>query len=224
MCDMETTSLARSPSSEPPYKRRRMVQSKFNSMTQACSESNMSQVTILQRIKTTLDLAKDETNTLSQSLYTQVDKNLTIFNLDGCEFLAVNATPTEILQWRNLTLPYQRFWVRNTGERRNAIIRAGVMLAGLYGLPLCAVGITVDPLSCSSTESHYEFLTELRRSIWHFILAEVQQIPPHIKSYLEAEMELEAIEFKALSATEITHKQTLDKPGQNSIKQVIQKF
>jgi len=37
-------------------------------------------------------------------------------------------------------------------------------------------------------------------------------------------MEFETIELKALSAIEITHKQTLDKPGQNSIKQVIQKF
>jgi len=37
-------------------------------------------------------------------------------------------------------------------------------------------------------------------------------------------MELDAIEFKALSTTEITHKQTLDKPGQSSIKQVIQNF
>ena len=98
------------------------------------------------------------------------------------------------------------------------------MLAGLYGLPPCAVGITVDPISCSSTKSHYESLTELRWSIWHVILAEVNQIPPHIKSFLEAEMEFETIELKALSAIEITHKQTLDKPGQNSIKQVIQKF
>jgi len=71
----------------------------------------------------------------SYPLYTEVDKNLTIFNLDGCEFLAVNATPTEILKWQILILPYQCFSVKNTGEQKNAIIRAGVMLAGLYGLP-----------------------------------------------------------------------------------------
>jgi len=106
----------------------------------------------------------------------------------------------------------------------NAIMRAGVMLAGLYGLPPCAVGITVDPIACSSTESHYESLTELRGSIWHFILREVQPISPHIKSFLEAEMEFDAIELKELSVTELTHKQALDQQSQNSQKQVISFF
>ena len=95
LSDMET-SFVRSPSSEPPHKIRRIVQSKFSSLALAFLDSNQSQVTIVQRIKTTLALAKDRANMWSLPLYTEVDKNLTIFNLDGCEFLVVNATPAEI--------------------------------------------------------------------------------------------------------------------------------
>jgi len=103
-------------------------------------------------------------------------------------------------------------------------MRAGVMLAGLYGLPPCAIGITVGPIACSSTESHYESLTELRRSIWDFILTEVQPISPHIKSFLEAEIDSDAIELKELSVTELTHKQVLNQQSQNSKKKVISFF
>jgi len=56
----------------------------------------------------------------------------------------------------------------------------------------------VGPIACSSTESHYESLTELRPSIWDFILTEVQPISPHIKSFLEAEIDSDAIELKEL--------------------------
>ena len=185
---METNNLEKSPSLEPSRKIRRTAHSEFSSMAQAFTTFKPAQVTIKQRIQTTLALAKDKANTRYNPFYAEVDKNLTIFNLDGCEFLAVNAPLTVISKWQNPKLPCQHFWVKNVGERRNAIMRAGVMLAGLYGLPPCAVGITVDPIACSSTETHYESLTELRRSIWHFILAEVQPISPHIKLFLEAEI------------------------------------
>jgi len=105
---------------------------------------------------------------------------------------------------------------RRTKKRHN---KSRSYVSWIIRIAPCAVGITVDPVRCSSTDSNYESLTELRRRIWHFILAEVQQIPPHIKSFLEAEMEFDAIEFKALS-----DKQKLDKPGQNLSKQVIQNF
>jgi len=224
LSNMETNNLEKSPSLEPPRKIRRIAHSEFSSMAQAFTAFKPSRVTIIQRIQTTLALAKEEANTRYHPLYTEVDKNLTIFNLDGCEFLAVNASLTAISKWQNQKLPYQHFWVKNVGERRNAIMRAVVMLAGLYGLPPCAVGITVDPIACSSTESHHEFLTELRRSIWHFILTEVQPISPHIKSFSEAEMEFDAIELKELSVTEFTQKQMLDQQSQNSQKQVISFF
>jgi len=138
--------------------------------------------------------------------------------------VAVNAPLTEISKWKPQKLPYQHFWVKNVGERRNAIMRAGVMLAGLYGLTPCAIGITVDPIACSSTESHYESLTELRRSIWHFILTEIEPLAPHIKSFLEAEMEVDAIQLKETSVTEPICKQVLNQQNQNSQEQVILLF
>jgi len=165
LSNMETNNLAKSPSLESPRKIRQTAHSDFSSMTQASTTFKPPTATILQRIHTTLSFAKDKAKTWSHPLYTEVDSNLTILDLDGCEFLAVNASSAVISKWQNLRLPYQHFWVRNTSERRNTIIRAGVMLAGLYGLPPCAVVITVDPIAGSSTDSHYESLTELRRSI-----------------------------------------------------------
>jgi len=103
--DMEINSLAKFPSLEPPHKIRRIGQAEFSSLAQAFPASKSLPVTILQRIQATLSLAKDKETMGSYPLYNEVDKNLTIFNLDGCEFLAVNATPTEILKWQNLILP-----------------------------------------------------------------------------------------------------------------------
>ena len=224
LSNMETNNLENSPSVEPPRKIRRIAYSEFSKMAQAFTTFKPSQVSIIERIQTTLALANEKANTRYHPLYQEVDNNLTIFNLDGCEFLAVNAPLTMISTWQNQKLPYQHFWVKNVSERRNAIMRTGVMLAGLYGLAPCAVGITVDPIACSSTESHHDSLTELRRSIWHFILSEVQPISPHIKSFLEAELDSDAIDLKKLSVTNITHKQAFNQQSQNSQKQVISVF
>jgi len=225
--NMETNNFANAPSLEPPRKIRKIAHSEFSTVAQALPTIKPSRVTIIQRIQTTITLAKDKANTRYHPLYNEVDKNLTIFNLDGCEFLAENAPLTAISTWQNQKLLYQHFWVKNVGERRNAIMRAGIMLAELYRLPPCAIGITTDPIACSSTDSHYESLTKLRRSIWHFILTKAQPISPHIKSFLEAEMDSDAIELKELSVTELAHKQALNQQSHNSQKQIprtIKKF
>jgi len=190
---METNNLDNSPSSEPPRKIRKIAHSQFSTMAQAFNTFKPPRTTIIQRIQTTIVLTKDTVKARYQPLYQEVDKNLTIFNLDGCQFVAVNAPLTEISKWQTQNLPYQHFWVKNVSERRNAIVRAGIMLAGLHGLPSCAIGITVDPIACSRTESHYESLTELRRSIWHFILTKVQPIASHIKLFTEEKWMLNKI-------------------------------
>jgi len=134
LSNMETNNLDDSPSSEPPRKIRKIAHFQFSTIAQAFNTFKPSQTTIIQRIQTTIALAKDIAKTQYQQLYQEVDKNLTIFNL-GCEFVAVNAPLTEISTWQTQNLPYQHFWVKNVSERRNAIMRAGVMLAGLHGLP-----------------------------------------------------------------------------------------
>jgi len=82
------------------------------------------------------------------------------------------------------------------------------MLASLHGLPLCAIGIAVDPIRCSRCNFQYEILTELRRSICQFVLTRVQQIPPHIKDFLEAELQSEATELKAMSTLQDPYRHT----------------
>jgi len=69
------------------------------------------------------------------------------------------------------------------------------MLASLHDLTPCAIGIKLDSVACASTESNYHKLTELRRSIWHFVFTEVSPLPTH-EAFLEAELAIEAKEFK----------------------------
>jgi len=78
-------------------------------MAQAFTTFKPSRVTIIQRIQTTLALAKDKANTRYHPLYTDVDKNLTIFNLDGCEVLAVNASLTAISNGKTRNCPTNTF-------------------------------------------------------------------------------------------------------------------
>jgi len=70
------------------------------------------------------------------------------------------------------------------------------MLASLHQLTPCVIGIKIESAACASTESQYHKLTELRRSIWRFILSEISFLPPQIKAFLEAEMMTEAKQFK----------------------------
>jgi len=78
----------------------------------------------------------------------------------------------------------------------------------LHGLPTCAIGIAVDSTRCARCNFQHENLTKLRRSIWQFVLTKVQQIPPHIKDFLEAEQQSEAIELKNMSTLQDPYRNT----------------
>jgi len=89
------------------------------------------------------------------------------------------------------------------------------MLASLHDLKPCAIGIKLDSVACASTESNYHKLTELRRSIWHFVLTEITPLPPHIKAFLEAEMAIEAKEFKEFETPKTKPVKNLTQQGRN---------
>jgi len=181
---------------EPPRKIRKITAAHASSRSKPRAKSSSPTPNIVQRIKYIIELDRKQKKLQPRLLFQEIDHNLTVFDLDGEEFLAVNAPLTEIYQWSPQKIPYQHFWVKNYSERRNAIIMAGTMLASLHGLKPCGNGIWLDSAACASTESQYDKLQELRRSIWHFILSNITPLPQHIKTFLEAEMEIEAKEFK----------------------------
>jgi len=51
-----------------------------------------------------------------------------IINLDGCELVAIKASPDTILDCQITEIPYQRLFVRTTDARQNAVSRAAVMI------------------------------------------------------------------------------------------------
>jgi len=126
-----------------------------------------------------------------------------IINLDGCELGAINASPDTILDCQITEIPHQRLFVRTMDARQNAVSRAAVMIASLHRLPICAVGIAIDPLRCHHCFFNNESLTQFRRCIWNFVLARVQHIPPQIRNFIRAELATEAA--TSLPSPENTH-------------------
>jgi len=155
---------------------------------------------IVQRIKNVMALEHPQTKSNNCILSQEVSENLSAFDLDGKEFVAVKALLDEISQWSSPNIPYQLFHVKSVSERRHAIVRAGVMIASLYKLPHCAIGIKID--SEASAHMQYHNLTELRPSIWYFVLTEISLLPPHIKTFLEPELSIEAKELKKSNTSE----------------------
>lgn len=193
-----------SPSTETPTKVNKTAPTYVDSRAMAKSHPFSPTPNIVQRIKYVMALDHSEQTTQPKKLsYRQVADNLTVFDFDGVEFLAVNAPLNEVANWTPQSIPYQCFWVKTSRERNSAIIGTGTLLAALHSLTPCAIGIKIDPETCASTESTYHNLTELRRSIWNFILSEISFIPPHIKTFLEAELSIEAQQFKQTDTIKI---------------------
>jgi len=191
------TSMDRSsPNTDPQQKICKTKSTYKDSRTMVHSYPSSPTPNIVQRIKYVLAMEHSEKVTPKRLLYQEIDYNLTVFDMDGIEFLAVNASLNEIVNWTPQHIPYQCFWVRNNSERKNAMIRIGTMLPSHHQLTPCAIGIKIDPQKCASTDLKYHKMAELRRSLWHFILSEISILPPHIQTFLEPELNTEAQTLK----------------------------
>jgi len=78
---------------EPPTKKARLETFNLPPIAQALSLNRSPENTMLQKLKAILLMAEDNQDTWSYPLYTRIEKKLTIFNIDGREFLAINSTP-----------------------------------------------------------------------------------------------------------------------------------
>jgi len=105
-----------SPSTEPPERIRKTTDTHDSSRVKTQAYPSSPTPNIVQRIKYVLALDRSEHITGKRLHYQQVDDNLTVFDLDGVEHVAVNASLDEISQWKPQRLPHQHFWVKNTSE------------------------------------------------------------------------------------------------------------
>ena len=177
-------------------------------LAQAFTLSTWAEEHVLCRIRTMLHISKAESNPISYPFCQRVDNDMTIINLNGCEFVATNASPDAILGCQITEIPYRRLFARTMDARRNAVSRAAVMIASLRRLRICAVGIAVNALRCHRSVLNNESLTQLRCCVWNFILARVQHIPPQICNFIRAEWATEAA--TSLPSSESTQHNTMN--------------
>jgi len=143
----------------------------LSTLAKAFTLSKSAEEHVLCRIRPALHIANVESNPIAYLLYQRVDTDLMIINLDGCKLVAINFTRY------HFGLSYHR-------NPSPALIcknhRCPPKLSS-HRLSICAVGITINPLGCFFNN---ESLSQLRRCIWNFILAQVQHIPSHIRADL----------------------------------------
>jgi len=185
-----------SPSFEPQAKVTKIAATHAESRRETKVKPSSLTPNIVQRIKLTLAADNSNHDCKTRSRYQEVADNLVVFDLDGVEYIAVNAALSEIASWKPQRIPYLCLPVRNPTERRNTVIRTGTMLASLSQLTPCVIGIKIDSEACAKSDSKYHQLTELRRSLWHFLLSEISFLPPHLRTFLETELQIEAKQFK----------------------------
>ena len=121
--------------------------------------------------------------------YYEVTENLTVFNLENGEMLAVNAPLNVIRNWQPTPIPYLCLPVNNHVEQHTVLNTMSIMLSSLYQLAHCAIGVKVDEEKCKKTGSQLQDLTALRRAIWWFLVNEITyMLLPHLRQFLKAEL------------------------------------
>jgi len=178
--------------SEPPAKVAKTDLAIDVSHQETKAEPSSLESNIVQCIKYVLAADNSRHNCKTRSKNHQVAENLTLFDLNGIEFVAVNVSLNEIASWKSNKIPHLCFPVRDSAERRMALIRVSTMLASLYQLMPCAIGIEIDPEKCTKINSQYHQLAELRRGLWRLLLTEILFMPPHLRTFLEAELKIGA--------------------------------
>ena len=148
------------------------------------------QANIVQRIKYVLPAQHSRHQAKTLHTYYEVTENVTVFNLENGEMLAVNAPLHVIRNWQSAPIPYLCLPVNRHVGQHAVINRTSIMLSSLYQLTNCAIGVKADEDTCKKTGSQLQDLTALRRTIWRFLVSEITYMPPHLRQFMKAELKL----------------------------------
>jgi len=153
-------------------------------------------------------------------LFKQMAFNLSFVAITEEEYVMINKTIREILDWKPQKIPYLQLFVKNSLLRRAILNRASTLVSSFAELPPCCIGIRIKS---NKDKEHYwqkHHVTALRRVVWNFILNELDPIPPHVRMFLSTELKLIATQEIPTSPATSSHSQTIahHKPKKSQVK------
>jgi len=123
-------------------------------------------------------------------LFRQMAFNLSFVAITEEEYIMINKSIREILDWKPQKIPYLQLFVKNCLLRRAILNRSSMLLASFAELPPCCIGIRIVANKRNEEYMQKHHVTVLRRIIWNFILTELDPIPPHVRMFLSTELKL----------------------------------
>jgi len=76
-------------------------------------------------------------------LFRQMAFNLSFVAITEEEFVAINKSIREILDWEPQKIPYLQLFVKNASTRRSILNRSSMLLASFADLTPCCIGIRI---------------------------------------------------------------------------------
>jgi len=123
-------------------------------------------------------------------LFRQMAFNLSFVAITEEEFIMINKSIREILDWKPQKIPYLQLFVQNSLLRRAILNRSCMLLSSFADLPPCCIGIRIVSNKRKEEYMQKHHVTALRRIIWNFILTELEPISPHVRMFLSTELKL----------------------------------
>jgi len=123
-------------------------------------------------------------------LFRQMAFNLSFVAITEEEFVAINKSIREILDWEPQKIPYLQLFVKNASTRRAILNRSSMLLASFADLPPCCIGIHIVSNKRDEEYVQNHHVTELSRIIWNFIANKLNPIPPYAQMFVSAELKL----------------------------------
>jgi len=123
-------------------------------------------------------------------LFRQMAFNLSFVAITEEEFVMINKSIREILDWKPQKIPYLQLFVQNSLLRRTILNRSCMLLSSFADLPPCCIGIRIASNKRKEEYWQKQHVTALRRVIWNFIFTELDPIPPHVRMFLSTELKL----------------------------------
>jgi len=152
--------------------------------------------------------------------FRQMAFNLAFIAIEENEFMTINKSIREILEWTPQSVPYLQLFVKDSSTRRLILNRSSMILSSFAQLPPCCIGIRLELNKKEDEYLHNHQVTELRRIIWTFLLNELPTIPSHVKIFLSTELKLMANQDISSSPKPLptTHKNSHQIPTKPQVK------
>jgi len=156
-------------------------------------------------------------------LFRQMAFNLTFVAITEDEYIMINKSIREILDWKPHKIPYLQLFVKNSLLRRAILNRSSMILASFAELPPCCIGIRIVANKKNEEYMQKHHVTVLRRIIWNFILTELDPLPPYVRMFLATELKLIASKDMPTTPVISSDHQTManKKPKKSQVKLFI---